>query len=143
MLNPALFPEQQIFKQLLKQIKSVNQAISYVRRDNPELRTTLVGYVNELKQIADDNPFIRDEYNKLYEKIINGEVLEIKDKVDFERVVGMLNPIATSFTRTLKRDAIEHRVTRETITLEVQFTPEEMEVYRSFLETNLQRYKII
>lgn len=143
MLNPALFPEQQIFKQLLKQIKSVNQAISYVRRDNPELRTTLVGYVNELKQIADDNPFIRDEYNKLYEKIINGEVLEIKDKVDFERVVGMLNPIATSFTRTLKRDAIEHRVTRETITLEVQFTPEEMEVYRSFLETNLQRYKML
>ena len=82
------------------------------------------------------------DYLRLYDKIKDGEVLGTNDKVDFERVASLLNPIATSFTRTLKRDAIEHRVTRETMTLEVHYTPQEADIYNSFLETNLLRYRM-
>lgn len=142
MLNPTLFPEQQIFNQLLQQIRCVNQSIAYVKRDDPDSRKVLAGYVEKLRPVAEGNVFIAEDFRKLYEKIKYGEVLSVKDKVDFERVVSLLNPIASSFTRTLKRDAIEHRVTRETMTLEVHFTPEEQEVYDLFLETNLERYKL-
>ena len=141
-LNPALYPDQQLFNQLLRQIKSVNQAISLVKKDTPETRTSLIKYVDDLKVIADRNPYIMKDYQRLYDKIKDGEVLETKDKVDFERIVSLLNPIATSFTRTLKRDAIEHRVTRETMTLEVHYTPQEADIYNSFLETNLLRYRM-
>lgn len=142
MLNPSLFPDQQIFNQLLKQIRNVNQSIALVKKDDVESREKLVCFVNELKEIADSNRFISKEFDSLYEKITDGEVLTVKDKVDFEKIVGKLNPIATSFTRTLKRDAIKHRVTREIMTLEVHYSSQETDVYNSFLETNLERYKI-
>ena len=142
MLNPALFSEQQLFNVLLKQIRSVNQAIELVKTDTPESRKKLIEYATELKRIADDNSFISEEYTRLYNKISTGEILTVKDKVDFERITSSLNPIATSFTRTLKKDAIEHRVTRETMTLEVHFSPQEADVYNSFLQTNLMRYRM-
>jgi len=142
MLNPALFPDQQLFNLLLKQIRSVNHAIVLAKKDETESRAALMRYAGELKTIADGNSFISEDYSRLYDKIAAGEVLTVKDKVDFERIASMLNPIATSFTRTLKRDALEHRVTRETMTLEVHFTPQEADVYNSFLETNLMRYRM-
>ena len=142
MLNPTLFSEQQVFTQLLKQIRSVNHAISLVKKDDPESRQKFKGYVNELYPIAVKNELISEKFIRLTEKIQKGANLTVKEKVDFEKMVGLLNPISSSFTRTLKRDAIPHRVTRETMTLDVHFTLQEEEVYRSFLETNLQRYKM-
>ena len=143
MLNPSLFPDVQVFNHLLRQIRSINQSIALVRKDDPESRNELKKYINEIKQVADENEFIRADYEMICEKILNGEDLDVKDKVDYERIAGMLNPIATSFTRTLKRDAIEHRVTRETLSLEVLYTPEEKDVYDSFLETSIQRYEML
>ena len=142
-LNPTLFPEQSVFNQLLKQIRCVNKSISLVKKDDGESRKELISNVEQLKIIAEKNQYIVKDFIDIYEKIVDGEVLTTKEKVDFEKILEKLNPISTSFTRTLKRDAIEHRVTRETMTLEVHYTPEEAEVYNSFLETNLQRYRML
>ena len=141
-LNPVLFPDVQIFNLLLKQIRNVNQAISYVRNDDSLSKNSLYEYSKELKPIADKNNYISDAFNSLYSKIQNKENLSTKEKVDYERIVNLLNPIASSFTRTLKRDAVDHRVTRDSVTLEVKYTEEESEIYKEFLETNLLRYKL-
>ena len=143
MLNPTLFPEQSIFNQLLKQIKCVNKSMTLLKKDDAESRTELISNVEQLKTIAEQNQYIFADFSDIYEKIISEEVLTIKEKVDFEKILEKLNPISSSFTRTLKRDAIEHRVTRETMTLEVHYTPEEAVVYNSFLETNLQKYRML
>lgn len=143
MLNPTLFPDQSVFNQLLKQIRYVNKSISLVKKDDAESRGKLIALINQLKIIAEQNQYIASEFMNIYNKIVTGEVLSIKEKVDFEKLLEKLNPISSSFTRTLKRDAIEHRVTRETMTLEVHYTPEEAEVYNSFLETNLERYRML
>ncbi|SEM19620.1 Helicase conserved C-terminal domain-containing protein [Butyrivibrio sp. ob235] len=141
-LNPSLFPDQQIFNQLLRQIRRVNQAVALIKKDDVTSREQLKSHVNEIRLMADNNAFIRDDFERLYEKIVGDKKLEVKDKVDFERIMGLLNPIATSFTRTLKRDAIEHRVTRETVTLDVKYSQKEREIYDAFLETNLHRYRL-
>ena len=143
MLNPSLFQDQQVFNQLQRQIRSINQAIAYVKRDDPESRRMLVGLLADLTPIAMGNELIADGYSELRQRILSGEILSAKDKVEFERMVSMLNPIASSFTRTLKRDAIEHRVTRETVTLEVHYSALERDVYDSFLEANLRRYRML
>lgn len=143
MLNPSLFQEQQVFNQLQRQIRSINQAIACMKRDDLESRRTLVGLLADLTPIAMGNDLIADGYSEMRERIVGGEILSAKDKVEFERMVSMLNPIASSFTRTLKRDAIEHRVTRETVTLDVHYTALERDVYDSFLEANLQRYRML
>ena len=141
-LNPILFPDRQVFNLLLKQIRNVNQAISYVRNDDIESRNNLYEFAKELKTVADNNIYIAEQFNSLFQKIENKESLSTKEKVDFERIVTSLNPIASSFTRTLKRDAIEHRVTRESITLEVKYTELETQIYNDYLEANLMRYKL-
>lgn len=143
MLNPTLFPEQSVFNQLLKQIRNVNKSISLLKKDDAKSRSTLISLVDQLKTVATQNQYIAADFVNIYEKIVRGESLSTKDKVDFEKILEKLNPISSSFTRTLKRDAIEHRVTRETMTLEVHYTPEEAEVYNSFLEANLQRYRML
>ncbi len=143
MLNPALFPELQLFNQLLRQIRMINQAIALARRDDPDKRMELIRYAEELKKMALENSYVSEAFEQVYKKIASGDRLAVKDKVDFERIASMLNPIATSFTRTLKRDAIEHRVTRETMTLEVHFSPAEEDIYNTFLETNLMRYRML
>lgn len=143
MLNPSLFQDQQVFNQLQRQIRSINQAIACVKRDDPESRRALVELLADLSPIAMSNGLIADDFGEIMERIIGGEVLSAKDKVEFERMVSMLNPIASSFTRTLKRDAIEHRVTRETVTLDVHYSALERDVYDSFLEANLQRYRML
>ena len=142
-LNPALFPEQQIFTQLLRQVRVVNQAVALVKKSQTCFDDCLLDLVTELKKVADEHTFIKEDYAVLYDKIVRGENLTVQDKVEFERVAGLLNPIATSFTRTLKRDALEHRVTRETLTLEVHFSELETDIYRSFLQTNLLRYRML
>ena len=143
MLNPTMFPDQVVFNHLLKQIRSVNKSITLVKKDDMESREQLIMHLNALRPIADQNQYISNDFMQIYERITDGEILTTKDKVDFEKILEKLNPISSSFTRTLKRDAIEHRVTRETMTLEVHFTQEEANVYNSFLETNLERYRML
>ena len=142
-LNPALFSEEEVFHQLLHQIRNVNQAIMLVKKDSEEAAEELKHYASALKPVSESNPYIMAEYARLYDKIMSGGCLDVKDRVDFERIAEMLNPIATSFTRTLKKDAIDHRVTRETMTLEVHYLPEEAELYNAFLDVNLQRYQML
>lgn len=143
MLNPTMFPEQSVFNHLLKQIRSVNKAITLVKKDDVESRGQLINYIETLRPIAEQNQYIADSFRDIYDRIVAGEILSTKDKVDFEKILEKLNPISSSFTRTLKRDAIEHRVTRETMTLDVRFSSEEADVYNSFLEINLERYKML
>lgn len=139
MLNPTLFPDQTVFNQLLRQIRYVNKSITLVKKDDIESRKQLISHINSLRPIAEQNQYISSDFMRIYEKILSREQLTTKDKVDFEKILEKLNPISSSFTRTLKRDAIEHRVTRETMTLEVHFTNEEATVYNSFLETRQTR----
>lgn len=141
MLNPALFSDESVFDQLLGQIKNVNQSITLLKRDDAESKRKLRGYTAELKKIADENEYIKPYFDSMNERIETDEILSVKEKVDFEKIINKLNPIETSFTRTLKRDAIEHRVTRETMTIEVNFSPEEADVYESFLDVNIERYR--
>lgn len=141
-LNPSLFPEQSVFNQLLKQIRSVNKSIGLVKKDDTDSRSELISNIEQLKLVANQNPYITESFNVLYNKLKCGKILSTKEKVDFEKMLEKMNPIASSFTRTLKRDAIEHRVTRETMTLEVHYSSEETDVYNTFLETNLERYRM-
>ena len=142
MLNPTLFSEKNIFEQLLRQIKCVNQVISLIKNNDTESKEKLICLLGELRTYVGENEGIKSSFDFLYQKINARESLTSKEKVDFERIVSSLNPISTSFTRTLKRDALEHRVTRETLTFEVHYSEEEANIYNSFLETNLQRYKM-
>lgn len=142
MLNPALFPDEHTFNILIKQIRNVNQCIVRLRKlnkaDIPEMLTML----KELWPMAENNPAIRQEFEELHARLVAGESIDIPAVVRYEKMLNLLNPIASSFTRTLKRDAIPHRVTRDVRTFEVHFTEDEAEIYQEFIDVNMLRHQL-
>jgi SNF2 family DNA or RNA helicase len=142
MLNPVLFPDVELFNQLTKQIQNVNQAIVQLRKNTTESRACLTQILNMLKPVAEQNTLIEDSFNRMYLAVVDDVDLSIPEIVTYEKTLNMLNPIATSFTRTLKRDAIAHRVTREVKTLQVNFTKQESDIYQAFLDVNMLRHRM-
>lgn len=143
MLNPALFQDPREFDQLLGQVRVVNQAITRAAGDDEESMRELAGYLAALRPMAGaDNP-LSEEITRAQGLVGSVGKLATSERVRLQRTLELLNPLSTSLTRTLKRDALQHRVTRETMTLEVRFTDRERDVYDSFLATNLQRYRML
>lgn len=138
-LNPGLFPDEDEFEQLKVQIRSVNQCISHLRKNEvSELRKEMLS----LCDLAHDNVYIGDKFDEMHQVIKSKDCFDVKEITEFENIFNMLNPISSSFTRTLKRDALEHRVTREVRTVEVKFTESERRIYDKFLDVNLMRYRM-
>ena len=142
MLNPALFPDEHTFNILVKQIRNVNQSIVLLRKQNKADIPELLIILNELRPMAENSPAIRQEFEELQEHLVNGASMDIPTLVRYEKMLNLLNPIASSFTRTLKRDAIPHRVTRDVRTFEVHFTEDEAEIYQEFIDVNMLRHQL-
>lgn len=141
-LNPGLFSSNDLFEQLAKQVRAVNQSIALLRNYAPEKKAELLDRLSGLRPFTAQSGYIHDSFEELFKEIKESNTISISDVVKYERTLNMLNPLATSFTRTLKRDALEHRVTREVKTLEVKFTDAEKEIYDSFISVNLLRHKM-
>lgn len=142
MLNESQYPDYQLFRQLGKQVRSVNKAISYLRSYTPENRRLLQKELTLLAPIAEQNSNIDEEFQALCDKVQHQSAISAKDVVHYERTLNFLNPLSTSFTRTLKRDALSHRVTRATQTVSVHFTPLEYDIYHDFIDTNITKYRL-
>ena len=142
MLNPALFPDEHMFNILIKQIRNVNQSIALLRRRDVTVFPELLQILSELRPMIAGNQSIYQEFEKLYNSVAGGDILDIAQIIQYEKILNFLNPLASSFTRTLKRDAIAHRVTREVRTIEVHFTNEEFEIYRNFIDVNMLRHQL-
>lgn len=142
LLNPFLFPDEKVFNELAKQIRNVNQCITLLRERNKESNEELIYLLDELQPMISHNMSISKDFDELRKCISTGKVLDVKQIVRFENTLNLLNPIASSFTRTLKRDALEHRVTREVVTLDVHFTEAEEQIYQDFIDVNMLRHEL-
>ena len=142
MLNPALFPEEEVFHELTEQIRKVNQCIFMLHDKESVADGTMLRYLDDLYPLANHNTFMVNELNALRHQIQAKGEIPINDMIKYENTLNMLNPLSTSFTRTLKRDAIEHRVTREVRTAEVHFTEAEAQIYQDFIDINMLRHKM-
>lgn len=141
MLNPALFPAEDVFAELRRQIRNVNTCISLLRDKSPTARLELSENLALLHPLAEHNQLIKRDFEELLDHIERADDLSIKDIVKYESTLNLLNPISSSFTRTLKRDAIEHRVTRDVRTIEVHLTDAEAKIYNDFVEVNMLRHE--
>lgn len=142
MLNPALFPEEKIFDELTDQIRKVNKCI-YMLHDGAGIQDgTLLKYVDDLYPLANHNEIILQGLGALRHQLAMGDKITPGDVARYDNILSMLNPIASSFTRTLKRDAIEHRVTRDIRTAEVHFTEAEAQIYQDFVDISMLRHEL-
>ena len=102
----------------------------------------LLKYVDDLYPLANHNEVILRELGLLRHQLITGSKITSSDVAKYDNALNMLNPIASSFTRTLKRDAIEHRVTRDVRTAEVHLTEAEADIYQDFVDISMLRHEL-
>lgn len=66
---------------------------------------------------------------ELEHRITHSEPLSSEEVAYYDRVLTSLSPLDSSFTRTLKRESMSHRVTREVIKVPVELTDREYAFY--------------
>ncbi|GKU30448.1 DEAD/DEAH box helicase [Clostridium folliculivorans] len=142
-LNPAMFPDMHTFSAMISPVKSLNRC----RRLILEKTNTVYGeLLHELEELERENigraitnhPAIKELKNTVAKgiKMSNGDIAR------YDRILNALSPLDNSFTRTLKREAVDHRVTREVIKIPINLTDEEMNFYNDVIEAVKEAYLV-
>ncbi|HAG10718.1 MAG TPA: DNA/RNA helicase, superfamily II [Desulfotomaculum sp.] len=140
-LNQSMFPDQQTFSAMLSPVKSINRC----RRLLAERTHTVYGGM--LKELAElesgplgkaisEHPGVIT----LKSHLLAGAPITNAEIARYDRTLISLSPLDNSFNRTLKREALEHRVTREPLKVPVEFTSEEMEFHEAVIELAKNAY---
>ncbi|UUX93188.1 DEAD/DEAH box helicase [Methanoplanus endosymbiosus] len=140
-LNSRLFPDLQSFSNILSPLKNINICRRLLLQDTEESRAEVCGILRNLKtgatgEAISGHPGIK----KLEERLSSEKPLSAEETAHYDRVLGNLSPIDNSFTRTLKREAFEHRVTREPIKVPVKLSPAEKDFHDEIIELTKDLY---
>jgi superfamily II DNA or RNA helicase len=140
-LNPSMFPDQQTFNAMLSPVKSINRCRRLLAERTHTVYGELLKELAELesgplgKAIAEHPGVIA-----LKRHLMAGAPLQSADIARYDRTLISLSPLDNSFTRTLKREALKHRVTREPLKVPVELTVEEMNFYDAVIELAQKAY---
>ncbi|MFT5872004.1 MAG: superfamily II DNA or RNA helicase [Clostridium sp.] len=140
-LNPAMFPDAYTFNAMISPVKSLNRC----RKLLMEKSNTVYGEIlNEFDNLQlgplghaiQEHPGVKD----LRKFMRMGNNMTSDDIARFDITLASLSPIDSAFTRTLKREAIEHRVTRETFKIPVILTEKEMKFHEDVIKAVKESY---
>jgi superfamily II DNA or RNA helicase len=140
-LNPAMFPDIQTFNALLYPVKSLNRCRRLLQQKSPTV------YDNILEEISSIEMGTLGRVIKKHSLIqqLKSDLNERRNLSDFEiamydRILVSLSPLDQAFTRTLKREAIEHRVIRESVKVGVELRHDEMQFYNDVINLTSDVY---
>lgn len=140
-LNPSMFPNPQTFQAMLSPAKSINRCRRLLLEDTTTVYSEIQQELEELEagplgDVLSAHPGLIS----LRERLKQGIPMTGSEKALYERTLISLSPLDKCFTRTLKREALEHRVTREPVKVPVTLTPMEMEFHEAVIEFTANRY---
>jgi len=140
-LNSALFPDLQTFNAILSPLKSINRCrhllTERTKHANTQILMELLGLkTGPLGEAISNHPGTKN----LEKRLLQGEILSPEEIASYDRTLNGLSPLDSSFTRTLKREAFEHRVIREPIKIPVELSPEEMRFQDEVIELTRDLY---
>lgn len=140
-LNPSMFPDEQTFVALLEPVKSLNRCRRLLLSNSTDAYPALLQELNSLEAgplsaAISSHPGIVS----LRERVTEGSPMTSADLASYDRTLISLSPLDSSFTRALKREALEHRVIREAMNVPVVLSPEEMEFHETVIELTREAY---
>ncbi|WP_312652602.1 helicase-related protein [Proteiniclasticum sp.] len=140
-LNPALFPDKQTFEALIAPVKSLNKIRRLISMRDMKYNGEIS---REIHQLSSEGVgmIIRSHSGVLeLEARINGSrQLSSEEVAYYDRMLTSLSPLDSSFTRTLKRESMSHRVTRDVIKVPVQLSEREYAFYLKTIEAVQEAY---
>ena len=131
---PQQFGDFDVFQNLIRPNQHINSAINRLPQPGATLKELKKVERTSQKARFLDNPY----YRECVDLLSQGQELAVKDVVRVKRRLVELNSLSHIFTRTKKRDVEVAFPTREARTVNVEYSPEEMEFYNAvtkFVET--------
>ncbi|MFZ3170866.1 MAG: DEAD/DEAH box helicase [Carboxydocellales bacterium] len=140
-LNPAMFPDLQTFSAMLSPVKAINRSRRLLAENSTVVYGDILKEIEELRigplgSAINEHAGVASFCNVLS----SGNRMGADEVAKYERMLISLSPLDNSFTRTLKREALKHRVTRETIKVPVELNPAEMEFHEAVIQLTKDAY---
>jgi SNF2 family DNA or RNA helicase len=140
-LNPSAFPDVDTFEALQSPVIKLNR-ISQLTADNQSDSFEAIRFVLErLKNDPLGLPIISHSgVQDFFKRIQESSPLSTEEIARYQRLFVSLSPLYYSFTRTRKREALEHQVYREAHELPVALSPSELSFQDEVLEVIQKHY---
>lgn len=141
LLDDVQFFDKSTFDLQIEPNMYLNQVARRLSELNLNPRDLLPVLDNIQNTAMGDSIVSRTDYERLYE-LLDQDELNLRDISDAKRHLGELNSLASVFTRTRKAETPEKRAIREPISVFVEWTEQEREIYdaiRSFLISRARR----
>lgn len=139
-LNPALFPDWRTFDALYSPVVILNQIRRHISSNTHDSKKEIHSKLDELKRVPLGNVILSHPGVKEFIKRLENPVsFTVEEIIKYERLFVSLNPLYSSFTRTRKREAIEHQVQREALEVPITLSHREMKFHNDFIDT-IERY---
>ena len=140
-LNPATFPDVTTFETLQSPVIKLNRIGRLISSNNPKTRSLILSLFEQLReeplgQVIFSHPSVQ----KFTERLKNPSPFSPEEIARYQRLFISLSPLYYSFTRSRKREALEHQVYREVHELPINLSPDEMEFQNDVLETVRKHY---
>jgi superfamily II DNA or RNA helicase len=140
-LNPTMFPDMTIFETLQSPVRTLNKIRRRIATCTPDTFNKIITHLKKLSKgplgnAVSSHPAIREFRKRLNDKTPFSTI----EAAEYERLFISLSPLYYSFTRTRKREALDHQVQREVWELPVQLTREEMKFHDDVVEAVKNNY---
>ena len=140
-LNPAVFPDIQTFNAMLSPAKSINRGRRLLAENSMTVYSDVLNELIDLEagplgEAIAAHPGVAE----IKKRLRDGGKLSNTELARFDRLLIGLSPLDNFFTRTLKREAISHRVTRLPVKVPVLLTPKEFEFHQDVIKVTEDAY---
>ncbi|MCD4677692.1 MAG: DEAD/DEAH box helicase family protein [Desulfobacula sp.] len=142
-LNPLLFPDNDTFETLQSPVIILNKIRRLISKNTPESRKEINSKYDELRKntlgsVIASHPGIKEFVNRLKDNTF----FSLEEVVKYEKLFVSLSPLYYSFTRSRKREALEHQVHREVWEVPISFSDREMKFHNEVLEA-IENYYLL
>ena len=140
-LNPALFPDWRTFEVLQSPVVILNKIRRHISTNTPESRRDIITKLEELKSLPLGNVILSHPGVLIFfKRLDNPSQFTLGEIVGYERLFATLSPLYSSFTRTRKREALEHQVQREALEVPITLTEREMQFHNDVIKAIEKHY---
>jgi superfamily II DNA or RNA helicase len=140
-LNPAAFPDITTFETLQNPVIKLNRIGRLIAANELESLNQIAILLERLKEDPlGQTIFSHPSVQKFVDRLRDASPFSPEEVVRYQRLFVSLSPLYYSFTRTRKREALEHQVFREVYELPIVLSSDEMEFQDDALEVIANHY---
>ncbi len=135
LLRPDEFDSPAIFEALTEPNEHINRAGRLLRSEFPPPIEKVLEELHQVEHTSLSKRFLEDPiYRELVRRLDGGSPTTRSEVAEVQGDLAGLNTLSHVYTRTMKRDLRDHTTVRRAVTLDVELTQAEQDVYHAVVQ---------